>query len=56
MRYDDVTRGVFLSRKNRFVARVAVDGVEQDVHVKNTGRLAELFLPGRTRRGAPHGL
>ena len=48
MRYDDVTRGVFLSRKNRFVARVAVDGVEQDVHVKNTGRLAELFLPGRT--------
>ncbi|MBE5784179.1 MAG: DNA/RNA nuclease SfsA [Clostridiales bacterium] len=46
MRYPNITAGTFLHRTNRFVARVDVGGTEQDVHVKNTGRLKELFLPG----------
>jgi sugar fermentation stimulation protein A len=37
---------VFLQRLNRFVARVKLDGKICSVHVPNTGRLAELFLPG----------
>lgn len=45
MRYSNITEGVFIRRINRFVARVKADGTEQDVHVKNTGRLKELFLP-----------
>lgn len=46
MEYPNIVPGTFISRVNRFVARVAVNGAEQDVHVKNTGRLRELFLPG----------
>ena len=37
---------VFLSRPNRFVAVVALAGEEARVHVKNTGRCAELLVPG----------
>ena len=46
MRYENVTGCVFLSRPNRFTARVELDGREETVHVKNTGRLRELLLPG----------
>ena len=46
MRYDRVTGGVFLSRLSRFSARAIVGGREQTVHVKNTGRLRELLIPG----------
>ena len=46
MTYPNVTPAVFLSRPNRFVARVLVDGEEQTVHVKNTGRCKELLIPG----------
>jgi len=38
---------VFMERLNRFVARVNLDGRTCPVHVPNTGRLAELLLPGR---------
>ena len=31
---------------NRFVAHVELDGKEETVHVKNTGRCKELLLPG----------
>ena len=48
MRYDHVTEGIFLSRPNRFIAEVAVEGVPKTVHVKNTGRCAELLVPGCT--------
>ncbi len=44
--YHALTRCTFLRRVNRFIARCTVDGVEQDVHVKNTGRLRELLIPG----------
>ena len=46
MRYPNITRGVFLERPNRFVARVEIDGRAETVHVKNTGRCRELLVPG----------
>lgn len=48
MKYGQVISGVFLSRPNRFIAKIAVNGVEKTVHVKNTGRCAELLVPGCT--------
>ena len=48
MRYDNMTPGVFLSRPNRFIAHVRIDGQEEVVHVKNTGRCRELLVPGCT--------
>ena len=38
--------GVFLSRPNRFIAKVLIDGIEETVHVKNTGRCKELLPAG----------
>ncbi len=46
MEYSTVLPAVFLSRPNRFVARVLLEGREHTVHVKNTGRCRELLLPG----------
>ena len=46
MRYNNMVPGIFLSRPNRFIAHVEIDGVEQVVHVKNTGRCRELLVPG----------
>ena len=46
MKYQDVIEATFISRPNRFVARVLVNGREETVHVKNTGRCRELLIPG----------
>ena len=46
MQYQTVKKAVFLSRPNRFIARVELDGAVETVHVKNTGRCRELLLPG----------
>lgn len=46
MKYGDVVQAVFLSRPNRFVAVIEVDGKEEVCHVKNTGRLKELLVAG----------
>ena len=46
IRYEKMKQGVFLSRPNRFVAHVRLDGQEEICHVKNTGRCRELLLPG----------
>ena len=46
MRYDNIVRGRFLSRPNRFIALVDIDGAETVCHVKNTGRCHELLVPG----------
>ena len=35
-----------MKRYNRFSAGVLIDGKEETVHVKNTGRLGELLVPG----------
>ena len=46
MEYEAITEGIFLSRPNRFIAKVLIDGREETVHVKNTGRCRELLVPG----------
>ena len=46
MRYDNVCPAVFVRRNNRFTAEVLLGEQEITVHVKNTGRLRELLLPG----------
>ena len=46
MKYKNIKQAVFLSRPNRFIASVQVDGQEELVHVKNTGRCKELLIPG----------
>ena len=48
MTYQNLRPAVFLARPNRFIARVKLDGREETVHVKNTGRCRELLVPGRT--------
>lgn len=45
MQYASVIRGQFCSRPNRFLAVVRIDGQEEIVHVKNTGRCRELLIP-----------
>src|SRR5690554_1544930 len=46
MKYQNIVTGQFVERINRFIARVVVDGKAESVHVKNTGRLKELLVPG----------
>ena len=46
MEYRNMVPGIFLRRPNRFIAHVALDGVETVCHVKNTGRCKELLVPG----------
>lgn len=46
MRYKKVKEAIFLKRPNRFIAHVMIDGKEEIVHVKNTGRCKELLIPG----------
>ena len=45
MIYDKVVVGEFVSRPNRFIAQVKIDGKIETVHVKNTGRCKELLIP-----------
>lgn len=46
MEYKNIIPGVFLSRPNRFIAHVRIDGKEEICHVKNTGRCRELLPEG----------
>ncbi len=48
MRYENVIAAKFLSRPNRFIAHVEVDGRAEVAHVKNTGRCRELLAEGAT--------
>ncbi len=48
MTYNTIHQGTFLSRPNRFIAKVLLNGKEETVHVKNTGRCGELLLPNAT--------
>lgn len=45
-KYGEVTEGIFCERKNRFIAEVLINGEKEPVHIKNTGRLRELLIPG----------
>ena len=46
MKYNKTIHGQFCNRTNRFVAEVMINGKQETVHVKNTGRCKELLLPG----------
>ena len=46
MYYENIVEGIFLKRKNRFIADVIVDNKKEEVHVKNTGRCKEIFKEG----------
>ncbi len=48
MKYQEVVKGKFIARPNRFIANVEIDGSIHTVHVKNTGRCKELLVPGAT--------
>ena len=48
MIYENIRKGTFISRPNRFVSNVIVDGILETAHVKNTGRCRELLLEGAT--------
>ncbi len=43
MKYKNMITGAFVERPNRFIAKVLINGVEETVHVKNTGRCRELL-------------
>lgn len=46
MEYKNIIKGKFVSRPNRFIANVEVNGKTEICHVKNTGRCKELLIPG----------
>ena len=48
MKYERIEKGYFLERPNRFTAEVEIQGKKEIVHVKNTGRCAELLVPEAT--------
>ncbi len=48
MEYKNTVKGIFKNRPNRFIANVIINGKEETVHVKNTGRCKELLIEGTT--------
>lgn len=48
MKYENIVKGVFLERPNRFIAICEIDGQKETCHVKNTGRCKELLVNGAT--------
>lgn len=46
MEYGKIIQGKFIKRRNRFIAEVLINENIETVHVKNTGRLKELFVEG----------
>ncbi len=48
MIYQNVCKGIFIKRPNRFIAHVLIHDKEEICHVKNTGRCKELLVPGCT--------
>ncbi len=43
MKYNNIRAAKFISRPNRFIANIEIDGVREICHVKNTGRCRELL-------------
>lgn len=48
MKYENIYEGRFVSRPNRFIAQVEIEGEIHTVHVKNTGRCKELLVKNAT--------
>ena len=46
MKYEKIIEGKFISRPNRFIAYVEIEGKAEIAHVKNTGRCKELLTEG----------
>jgi sugar fermentation stimulation protein A len=46
MTYNNTLSAVFISRPNRFIAKIDINGKTEIAHVKNTGRCKELLVPG----------
>lgn len=46
IKYENTVPGTFVRRVNRFIAEVMINDNLERVHVKNTGRLRELLVPG----------
>ena len=46
MKYKNIKKATFLTRENRFIATINIDGKEEKCHVKNTGRCKELLKNG----------
>lgn len=46
MKYGKIIHGRLIKKINRFIAEVYINEVIERVHIKNTGRLKELFIPG----------
>jgi sugar fermentation stimulation protein A len=46
LEYREIIKGKFIKRVNRFIARVEAEGEEVLCHVKNAGRMRELFVEG----------
>lgn len=46
MKYQHIVQAEFIDRPNRFIAHVLLEGREETVHVKNTGRCRELLNKG----------
>ncbi len=44
MKYSKIVEGKFISRPNRFIAEVDINGEMHECHVKNTGRCKELLI------------
>ena len=48
MKYENILKGKFISRPNRFIAHIEINGKIEICHVKNTGRCKELLTPSAT--------
>lgn len=46
MIYNNIRKGKFIDRPNRFIANIEIGGTPEVCHVKNTGRCRELFTEG----------
>lgn len=46
MQYEMIKEACFVSRPNRFIANAEIDGEQQTIHVKTTGRCRELLIEG----------
>lgn len=55
MKYSKIEYATFLNRPNRFIAKVMMNGKEETVHVKNTGRCKNILHPGVTVALEPSG-
>ena len=48
MEYNNIVKGRFIDRPNRFIANCEINGKTEVCHVKNTGRCKELLIQGTT--------